>query len=57
MTDENGNEGLQGADPDLTDGSGPTSDDPNGMAGQLDDSENALDEEDDEGKASRGVPQ
>ena len=32
-------------------------DDPNGMAGQLDDSENALDEEDDEGKASRGVPQ
>jgi hypothetical protein len=31
--------------------------DPNGMAGQLDDSENALDDEDDEGEASRGVPQ
>ena len=57
MSDQNRNEAQQGADPDLGDGSGLTNDDPNGMAGQLDDSQNALNEEDDEGEAARGVPQ
>jgi hypothetical protein len=57
MTDENENEGQQGVDPDL--GAGPDSadEDRDGMAGQLDDSMNALDDEDDVGEASRGVPQ
>jgi hypothetical protein len=43
MTDDNDNQNK--------------SDDPNGMAGQLDDSQNELADEDDEGEASRGVPQ
>jgi hypothetical protein len=54
---DNQNDGLQGADPDLGDGSGLENDDPEGMAGQLDDSSNGLDEGDDLGDASRGVPQ
>ena len=32
-------------------------DDPQGMKGQLDDSMNGLEEEEDEGEASRGIPQ
>lgn len=32
-------------------------DDPQGMKGQLDDSMNGLEEDDNEGEASRGIPQ
>jgi hypothetical protein len=36
---------------------GEQGEDREGMAGQLDDSTNALDDEDDTGEASRGIPQ
>jgi hypothetical protein len=36
---------------------GPSADDPQGMRGQLDDSMNGLEPDDDEGEAARGIPQ
>jgi len=55
VADEQGDADLAGRETDQADVE--TDDDPQGMKGQLDDSMNGLESDDDVGEASRGIPQ
>lgn len=55
VADDQGDADLAGRETDQADVE--TDDDPQGMKGQLDDSMNGLESDDDVGEASRGIPQ
>jgi len=55
VADDQGDADLAGRETDQADVE--TDDDPQGMKGQLDDSMNGLEADDDLGEASRGIPQ
>lgn len=55
VADDQGDADLAGREQDQADVE--TDDDPQGMKGQLDDSMNGLESDDDVGEASRGIPQ
>ena len=57
VADDQGDADLAGRTSDQKDEQDEQDDDPQGMKGQLDDSMNGLESDDDVGEASRGIPQ